>query len=108
MNTFDARRNGFEKKFTHDQELKFKSESRRNKLLGDWAAGLLGLSGADKVAYARSIIKADMQEPGDLDVFRKLRKDFDEKGVPLSDQDIRRAIDEKFAEAVKQIQAGSD
>jgi hypothetical protein len=104
MTTFDERQKGFEKKFTHDQELKFKSEARRNRLLGAWAAKELGLSGAEAEAYAKAVIKADLAKPGDDDVFDKLRKDFDAKGIKLSDHQIRRSMDDMMAEAVKQIE----
>ena len=69
MTTFDKRQEGFEAKFAHDEELKFKATARRNKLLGLWAAEKLGLSGVEAEAYAMSVVKADFQEPGDEDVF---------------------------------------
>ncbi len=81
MTTFDKREEGFEKKFAHDEELKFKAAARRNKLLGLWAAEKLGLTGAAVDAYAKEVVVADFEEAGDEDVFRKLRKDFDAKGV---------------------------
>ena len=104
MTTFDKRQEGFERKFAHDQELRFKAEARRNKLLGLWAAEKLGLSGADADTYAKSVIHADFKEPGDEDVFRKIRQDFDEKQVSQSDHQIRRTMDELMATAVEQIQ----
>jgi len=106
MTTFDDREDKFEKKFAHDAELKFKAEARRNKLLGLWAAELLGKTGADAESYAKEIIRADFEEDGDEDVFRKIRKDFDAAGVDQSDHQIRRHMDEYLAEAVKQIQSG--
>ena len=105
MNTFDDRKKGFENKFTHDQELKFKSEARRNKLLGAWAAKQFGLTGADVDLYVKSVLKADLAAPGDDDVFQKLKKDFADKGVEQSDHQIRRTMDEMLAEAVKQIES---
>jgi hypothetical protein len=105
MTQFDDRQKGFEKKFQLDQELKFRSESRRNRLLGQWAAKQLGLSGPDADAYVKAVIKADLEKPGDDDVFDKLRKDFDSKGVAQSDHQIRRAMGDMLAEAVKQIEA---
>ena len=105
--TFDKREEGFEKKFAHDEELKFKATSRRNKLFGLWAAEKLGLSGADADAYAKEVVVADFEEQGDDDVFRKVRKDFDAKGVKETDEQIRRMMTELMATAVKQIQAGS-
>lgn len=106
MTTFDDREDKFEKKFAHDAELKFKAEARRNKLLGLWAAGLLGKTGADAEGYAKEVIKADFEEAGDEDVFRKIRKDFDDAGVDQSDHQIRRHMEEMMTEAVRQIQSG--
>jgi hypothetical protein len=103
MTTFDKREEGFEKKFVHDQELLFKAGARRNKLLGMWAAEKLGLSGAQAEAYAKQVVLADFEEAGNLDVFKKIRKDFDSKNVKLSDQDIRRTMDELLAQAIAQI-----
>ena len=88
MTTFEEREKGFERKFAHDEELKFKATARRNKLLGLWAAEKMGLSGDAAQAYAREVIKADLLEPGDEDVFRKLRSDFDARGVEQSDHQI--------------------
>ena len=104
--TFDKREEGFEKKFAHDEELRFKANARRNKLLGLWAAEKLGLTGAAADAYAKEVVMADFEEAGDDDVFRKVRKDFDAKGVAQSDQDIRRTMDELMAQAIEQIKAG--
>lgn len=106
MTTFDDREDKFEKKFAHDAELRFKAEARRNKLIGQWAAELLGKTGADAEAYTKEVIKADFEEAGDDDVFRKLRKDFDAAGVEQSDHQIRRRMDECLEEAVKQVQQG--
>jgi hypothetical protein len=103
--TFDKREDGFEKKFAHDEELKFKASARRNKLLGMWAAEKMGLSGAPAEAYAKEVVIADFEEVGDQDVFRKIRKDFDGKKLAISDQDIRRAMDELLAQAIAQIKA---
>lgn len=104
MTTFDKREEGFEKKFAHDEELRFKATARRNKLLGQWAAEKLGLSGADAEAYAKDVVMADFEEAGDDDVFRKVRKDIDAKKVAVSDQEIRAAMNELMAKAVEQIQ----
>jgi hypothetical protein len=105
MTTFEEREKGFERKFVHDEELKFKATARRNKLLGLWAAEKLGLGGDAAQAYARELINADLAEPGDKDVFRKLRTDFDAKGVAESDHQIRRMMDEMMSQAVAQIEA---
>jgi hypothetical protein len=104
--TFDKREEGFEKKFAHDEELRFKASARRNKLLGLWAAGQLGLSGPDADAYAKEVVVADFEEAGEDDVFRKIRKDLDAKGVKDTDQQIRQAMNELLAKAVLEIQAG--
>jgi hypothetical protein len=106
MSSFDKREDGFEKKFAHDEELRFKATARRNKLLGLWAAEKLGKSGADADAYAKSVIIADMEEAGDEDVVRKIRKDFDAAGVTQSDHQIRRTMDELLAVAAEEIKAG--
>jgi hypothetical protein len=105
MSTFDDREDKFEKKFAHDAALKFKAEARRNKLLGMWAAGLLGKDGEAATDYAKEVIKADLEEAGDEDVFRKIRADFDAAGVDQSDHQIRRHMDEFLEEAIKQIQS---
>lgn len=107
MNTFDKRQDGFERKFAHDEELKFKAEARRNKLLGLWAAELMGLAGDEAETYAKAVVKADFEEPGDEDVFRKVRQDFDAKGIEQSDHQLRRTMDELMATAIEQIQADS-
>jgi hypothetical protein len=107
MTTFDKREEGFEKKFAHDEELKFKASARRNKLLGLWAAEKLGLSGTAADAYSKEVIAADFEEAGDEDVFRKLRKDFDAKGIKESDHQIRRTMQELMEKAVAQIRAGT-
>jgi hypothetical protein len=105
MSGFDKREEGFEKKFAHDEELRFKASARRNKLLGLWAAEKLGLSGDAAAAYAKDVVMSDFEEAGDHDVFRKIRKDFDDKGVAQSDHQIRRTMDELMSEAINQIKA---
>ncbi len=104
MTTFEDREKGFERKFAHDEELKFRATARRNKLLGLWAAEKLGLSGDEAQSYAREVVKADLAEPGEEDVFRKVRGDFDAKGVDQSDHQIRRMMGEMMAQAVHQIE----
>jgi hypothetical protein len=106
MTTFDKREEGFEKKFAVDEEMKFKANARRNKLLGLWAAEKLGISGAEADAYAKAVVLADLEEAGDDDVFRKIRKDFDAKGVKESDHQIRRTMDELMAKAIESVKAG--
>lgn len=104
MSNFDNRQKGFEGKFAHDQELQFKATARRNKLLGLWAAGLMGKSADEADAYANEVIKADFEEAGDDDVFRKVRADFDAAGVEQSDHQLRRQMDDLLAEAVTQLE----
>jgi hypothetical protein len=105
MTTFDKREEGFEKQFAHDEELKFKATSRRNKLLGLWAAEKLGRKGPDAETYAKEVVMADFEEAGEDDVFRKVRKDFDAKNVALSDADLRKTMDELLGKAVSDIKA---
>ena len=107
MTTFDKREEGFEKKFAHDEELRFKANARRNKLFGLWAAEKLGLTGPAADAYAKEVVIADFEEAGDDDVFRKVRKDFDAKAVPQSDQQIRKVMTDLMEQAVAQIKAGT-
>ncbi|HTT46493.1 MAG TPA: DUF1476 domain-containing protein [Pseudolabrys sp.] len=100
MTTFDKREEGFEKKFAHDEELKFKAVARRNKMLGLWAAEKLGLTGAQAEAYAKEVVVAEV---GEHDVFKKIRGDFDGKKVTVSDQDLRHTMDELMAQALAQV-----
>ena len=103
MTTFDKRKDAFESKFAHDAELRFKAEARRNKLLGLWAAGLLGKAGADADAYARDVIAADFEKAGEEDVFAKIRRDFDAAHVAQSDHQIRRTMDDLMQTAMEQV-----
>jgi hypothetical protein len=105
MTTFDKREEGFEKQFAHDEELRFKATARRNKLLGLWAAEKLGLTGAEGQTYAKEVVVADFEEAGEDDVFRKIRRDFDAKGITLPDAEIRRAMNELMGQAVAQVKA---
>ncbi|GEO83197.1 MULTISPECIES: DUF1476 domain-containing protein [Alphaproteobacteria] len=102
MSGIGDREKAFENKFAHDQELRFKAEARRNKLLGLWAGGLLGKADVD--AYAKEVIAADFEEAGDEDVMRKLRADLAAGGVAVSDEEIRAKMQEFLAAAVEQIQ----
>jgi hypothetical protein len=104
--SFDKREEGFEKQFAHDEELRFKATARRNKLLGLWIAEKLGMSGTDADAYAKSVVMADFEEAGDDDVFRKIRKDLDNKKASVSDQDIKKAMVDLMAQAIEQIKTG--
>ncbi len=103
MTTFDKREKVFEDKYKHDQELQFRVEVRRNKLLGLWVAELLGLSGADAEAYAKEVVKADFEEPGDADVIRKIQGDAAPKNLDLSEHRIRKKMDEMTVIAKEQI-----
>lgn len=105
MTTFDKREEGFEKKFAHDEELQFKATARRNKLLGQWAAEKMGLTGDDAAAYAKEVVASDFEEAGDHDVLRKVLADFKAKGVNQSEHQIRRTMEELMAEAIHQIKA---
>jgi len=105
MSTFDKREEGFEKKFAHDEELLFKANARRNKLLGLWAAEKLGLAGDAANAYAKEVVMSDFEEAGDHDVFKKIRTDLDAKGVAPPDQEIRRVMDELMTKAVAEIKS---
>ena len=107
MTTFDKREEGFEKKFAIDEELRFKANARRNKLLGLWAAEKLGITGAAADAYSKELVVAALGEAGDSGVFRKVRQDFDAKGVAQSDQQIQQAMNEMMQAAIAQIKAGT-
>jgi hypothetical protein len=106
MSGFDKREEGFEKQFAHDEELRFKATARRNKLLGLWAADKAGLTGGDAETYAKSVVLADFDEPGDDDVFRKVRADFDAKSIRIGDDEIRRTMVDLMARAIADIKAG--
>jgi hypothetical protein len=106
MTTFDDRKKTAENKFAHDEELRFKAHARRNKLLGLWAAALLGKTGGDADAYVKEVIAADFEESGDEDVFRKVRKDFDAAGVAESDDALRRQMSALLGQATEEIKQG--
>ena len=99
MNKFDERKNTFEKKFQIDQELKFKVESRRNKYLGEWASSQLGKVEEYKQEYIQEIIKADMQEAGSEDVFRKIKQDFKTASITMEDSEIRDQMEKALLRA---------
>ena len=106
MTSFDQRKDAFENKFAHDEELRFKATARRNKLLGLWAAEKLGKTGPDADVYAKSVVLADFEEAGDDDVMRKVRADLTAGGATTPDGDIRAAMDKLMAKAIEDIQAG--
>lgn len=103
MTTFDKRKEGFEKKFAHDEELKFKAHARRNKLLGLWAAEQLGKAGPAAEAYAKEVVMADFESAGDDDVLAKVAGDLAAKGV--DEAAVRAKMSELLAVAVEQIQS---
>jgi hypothetical protein len=107
MTTFDKREEGFERKFAHDEEMRFKAMARRNRLLGLWAAAQLGKAGPDADAYAKTVVLADFEEAGDEDVFRKVRKDLDEAGIAVTDGQIRAAMQELLSTALEQLRTGA-
>ena len=104
MSTFDDRENAFESKFAHDAEMQFKADARRNKLLGLWAADLMGKSGDDAAAYAKDVIKADFEEAGHEDVVRKVAADLGDKSNP---DEIRAKMSEILATAKAQLMSDS-
>jgi hypothetical protein len=107
MAEFDDRERAEEAKFTLDQELEFKAQARRAKLVGLWAAELMGLTDAAADDYAKSVVMADMEEAGTEDIFRKIRADLDLQAVQLSDHQIRAKLEECLAAARQQIKAGT-
>ncbi|GGE30813.1 hypothetical protein GCM10011367_01440 [Marinicauda pacifica] len=105
MPNFNDREKAFENKYVHDQDLEFKAQVRRNRLLAAWAGELMGLSADEIDAYKKELVKVDFEEPGDEDVFRKVRADFDAKNVDQSDHQLRRTMDELMAEAREQVRS---
>lgn len=107
MSTFDNRENAFENKFAHDEALQFKALARRNKLLGLWAAEKMGLEGDEATDYAKAVVRADFEEPGDEDVFRKIKMDMETAKIPVLEADIRRAMHDLLVTAQDQVQKES-
>jgi len=105
MSSFDDRETSFENKFKHDKELEFKATARRNKLLGLWAAELLGIHGAEAEAYAKTVIKADLEKPGEQDVVDKVMADFKGRGVEMSEHRLKKRMSELLSTAVAQVQS---
>jgi hypothetical protein len=105
MSMFDDQKKAQESRYAHDQELEFKAQARRNKMLGVWAAGLLGKTGAEADSYAKDVIVSDFEQAGDDDVFRKIRGDFDAAGVTQSDHQIRRKMEELLDDARRQVRS---
>lgn len=106
MTTYDDRERGFERKFALDQEQEFKAGARRNRMLGEWAAGLLGLQGERVAEYTRAVVKSDFELPGDEDVLHKVFEDLKGAGVQVTESEVRRRMDELLAQAREQVRAG--
>jgi hypothetical protein len=106
MTTFDKREEGFEKQFAVDEELKFKAEARRNKLLGLWAAEKLGIAGDAAKAYAKDVVAADFEEAADKNALHKVLADLTAKGDAITEAELRAKMSELMAEAIVQVQAG--
>ncbi len=104
MTTFDNRQRDAEKKFEHDEELRFKASARRNKLLGLWAAEKLGLDGAEVDAYAKEVVISDFEKPGEEDVVEKVMGDFTDKGVATDEPELRKEMERLMEVAREQIE----
>lgn len=107
MTTFDDRESAFESKYALDQEQEFKATARRNKLLGLWASEKMGLSTLSADQYAAAVVRADFEQPGDEDVFRKVAGDFKGAGLTVSDSELRSKMDELESIAREQIRSGN-
>lgn len=105
MSTFDDRKNDFENKFKHDQELQFKVMARRNRLLGEWAGAEMGLSGEALTAYAKDVVMSDFDRPGDDDVLEKVQADLKAAGVELESARLRKKMDSLLGDAKTQVMA---
>jgi hypothetical protein len=103
MTQFDDRERAFEAKFAHDEEMQFRITARRNRLIGEWAARLMGLSEAEAEAYAKDVVRADFEEAGDEDVIRKLLGDLTSAGIDTDEATIRENLGHKLVEARRQI-----
>jgi hypothetical protein len=108
MTTFDDRERAFESMYARDQEMQFKITARRNRLLGAWAAGLMGLTEVEAESYAKDVVRADFEEAGDEDVIRKLLGDLTSAGVDIDEGTIRDKLDEKQVEARRQFIEATD
>ena len=106
MITFKDIEKGFEAKFAIDDDLKFKARARCNRLVGQWAAQKLGLTGMQADAYAKEVVMVELEKPGTDSVFRKIRADFDSKSVPQSDHQIRRTMEDYLTHALADLKAG--
>lgn len=104
MTAFDDREKAFEKKFAHDQDLRFKAESRRNKALAEWAGAKMSMSAAEIEEYIKAVRKADLAEKGDADVIRKVLKDLTDKGVKMTEAEVKKQSSDLLAKAVADIE----
>ena len=107
MTQFDDRERAFETKFARDEEMQFRIIARRNRLLGEWAARLMGLSDVESESYAKDVVRADFEEAGDEDVIRKVFGDLTSAGCDVDDAEVRRVLEEKAVEARRQLMSES-
>lgn len=105
MSAFDEREKGFETKFAREQEMEFRAHSRRNRLLGEWAAKRMGLENVDD--YVKAVVRSDFEQPGDDDVLRKVKQDLAGAGLEVRESEIRARMDEFLAMAREQVKAGN-
>jgi hypothetical protein len=103
MTTFDDRERAFENQYAHDQEMQFRIQARRNRLLGEWAAEKMGLTAEETDAYAKAVVQADFEEAGDEDVIRKLVGDMTSAGIDIDEPGVRAALEEQAAIARRQF-----
>lgn len=106
MTTFDEREQGFEKRFALDQEQEFKAAAKRNRALGEWAAGLMGLTDKHVAEYAQVIVKSDLEQPGEEDVLRKVFEDLKGSGVAVTEGEVRMKMAELLAQARENVRGG--
>jgi hypothetical protein len=106
MTTFDEREQGFEKRFALDQEQEFRATAKRNRALGEWAAGLMGLKAKNVAEYAKVIVKSDIDQPGDDDVLRKVFEDLKGAGVQVTEGEVRMKMAELLAQARESVREG--
>ncbi len=106
MKSFEDREKGFEAEFKRNQELQFRATARRNRLFGLWAAGRLGIEGNEADAYARTVVDADFEKPGDSDVIEKVQNDLAAKGIEMSETQLRTELTRAMDEAKRQLSQG--
>ena len=106
MTTFDEREQGFEKRFALDQEQEFRATAKRNRALGEWAAGLMGLTAKHAAEYAKVIVKSEVDQPGEEDVLRKVFEDLKGSGVQVTEGEVRMKMAELLAQARESVREG--